>query len=385
MSAWFSPAMLPQDLATVATTVVDLALKLGLLVLVACVAERAFRRSTPAVRHRLWLVVAVGALLLPLGDFFPQYGWRFVARPDLPTDNAGLLAPTPRALAVVSLWLAGALAAATWYLLGALHLRGLVRRSRPVREPAWRALLHELKHELGVTARVRLLMGDIGVPLAFRAGGNVILLPETADEWSVARRRVVLLHELMHVRRCDHRVERILAAVCTLFWFHPGAWLTARRLRLERERACDELVVHYGRLRASDYAEHLVGIARDFIGLRYGALVTADAMARTSTLEQRLRSILATGRPGRTAACPGDRLLTGALAAGILWFVVTPILPHPCVMSGGIEQATAPAAPVDPARAGDVVDSSLPGSHAFPAALARGAAHARAGHVPHSG
>src|SRR4029077_10836358 len=77
---------------------------------------------------------------------------------------------------------------------------------------------------------------------------------------------------------------------CCLYWFHPLAWLAARQLRKERERACDDAVLNRG-VAASAYAGHLVDWVRA-VAAKRTRWVAAPAMAEASDLESRVRSLL---------------------------------------------------------------------------------------------
>ena len=59
----------------------------------------------------------------------------------------------------------------------------------------------------------------------------------------------------------DWLIQTIAYIVCALYWFHPLVWFGLRRLRSESELACDDDVLSLG-IRGSDYARHLVEIAR---------------------------------------------------------------------------------------------------------------------------
>src|SRR5262249_36143015 len=132
----------------------------------------------------------------------------------------------------------------------------------------------------------------------------VVLLPSDVDSWDDARRRAVLLHELAHIRRLDCPTQALARLARAVYWFHPLAWLAERRMRVERERPCDDVVLLAG-ARASDYATHLLETARGLRAPRAAALAVT-AMARPSPLEGRLLAILDPARrrtgPGRVAA-----------------------------------------------------------------------------------
>src|SRR5207244_8388430 len=104
-----------------------------------------------------------------------------------------------------------------------------------------------------------LVSAAVRVPATWGVRRPVVALPAAAVHWSAERLRLVLLHELLHVRRRDVMVEILLEAVTVVFWFHPAVWLAAGRVRLERERTCDEAVIDTG-ARASDYCAHLVEV-----------------------------------------------------------------------------------------------------------------------------
>jgi len=186
-------------------------------------------------------------------------------------------------LAVMTLLLARALA-------GVVQLSVWARRAESVDDVEWLSLTNRLAREMQIGRPVTMLRSDRAhVPMTWGIVYPRILLPEDADSWVAARRTVVLLHELAHIKRLD-TLTQLLAQVSTaLFWFHPGVWFAAREMRREREHACDDFVLDAG-ARASDYAHSLLQIARPLVN---GAPAAAAlAMARTSELEGRLLAIL---------------------------------------------------------------------------------------------
>ncbi len=173
---------------------------------------------------------------------------------------------------------------------------------------------------MGVRRPVRLLRSrERNVPVAFGTRRPAIVIPAVADTWTGDRRRAVVLHELAHVARHDCLTQTLAAAACAIYWFHPAAWWVARRLRIERELACDDRVIAAG-TEAREYAGHLLEIAYWFGNHRAPAL--AVGMARRHQIEGRLLAALDAAR-NRSVPAPRARLATALLAAMLLYPLAT--------------------------------------------------------------
>jgi beta-lactamase regulating signal transducer with metallopeptidase domain len=151
--------------------------------------------------------------------------------------------------------------------------------------------LDRTRDQLALRMNVRLLRSSrISVPVLWGVFKPVLLLPPDVVTWPTERLRVVLMHELAHLKRFDG-VSLILTRIAvSLFWFHPLAWSLERAGRSECERACDDLVLASG-TKPSEYADHLLAIARSMPTFDPFRSVTL-AMSRKSQLEGRLLSIL---------------------------------------------------------------------------------------------
>jgi len=197
-------------------------------------------------------------------------------------------------ICALAIWLAGMLLVLFKLSAGFIATKLLTRRAVEVEEPALSELFSTLLLEVNLKSTVRLLRSERTVmPIVYGILRPAILLPAEADAWSEERRRIVLLHELTHVTRRDCLTQLLAQLACAFYWFNPFIWFAARRLRVEREQACDDYVLSIG-TRPSDYANHLLDIARatQERPIFDWSQTASVAMARRSQLEGRLLAIL---------------------------------------------------------------------------------------------
>jgi carboxyl-terminal processing protease len=201
---------------------------------------------------------------------------------------------------------------------GFASLRRLHGDSRLIHDGSTLTLLAQLAAELGLRRSVTLLQNvRRSVPMTWGLWRPVILLPLDSVSWSPERLRVVLLHELAHVKRWDCLTQLLGYLVRALYWFHPLAWLAVAQLRQEQERACDDAVLNAGS-NASDYAEHLLMVTAGLAVNRMHSPV-ALAVSRSRKIERRLAGILDANRSRRP--------LTGRLIGGLTLAALCLLLP----------------------------------------------------------
>jgi beta-lactamase regulating signal transducer with metallopeptidase domain len=323
---------------------VELIVRTSVILGVTWVIARCLTRATPAARHLLWHVAVVAVVLAPLVsplvprlEVLPPVVESLSRRSALEPSARRRMPPERRWMHQVqevqvqrvqavpqvqevqqvrevrtaaidgwrslapAMWVAGSVLLGLYFLMGHLRAGVLTRRSQ-IAPPVWQEEAARLATSLGIRRYVSVrVLREPGTPLALGVVRASILLPPSAYDWSAARRRGVLLHELAHVQRGDCRAQAVAQAACALYWFNPLVWIAARALGRERERACDAEVLRNG-TPASSYAADLLELARSVRGARTPA--GAVAMARPHELEGRLLAILSdsVGRvPSRSA------------------------------------------------------------------------------------
>ena len=287
----------------------DLAIRSSALIALGLLFDAALRSRAAALRHFVLAASLFAAMaVVPLTLILPAWEVPLIATPSAvpsapaPAATTAAVGATaapaaapvtaparPPILALV--WFAGFAVAASSLLAAIYRLSQTARRGRRSERVEWNEMAREIADAYGIRRDVQLR--ETGAADLLATWGLLrpcILLPSHARGWSADRMRVVLCHELAHVRRHDWFVQMTAETLRTLLWFHPLVWMMCTRLRRAGEQACDDAVLGRG-IAPSDYAAHLLDLARKCRrpGTRW---VSAVPMAHPSTLERRIVAML---------------------------------------------------------------------------------------------
>ncbi len=120
----------------------------------------------------------------------------------------------------------------------------------------------------------------------------ILLPPSAVLNLTPQQLEAILAHELAHVRRHDYLANFLQTIVETLLFYHPAAWWISRRIRAERENACDDLAVSVLDGNAVAYARALTIIERLRKATEPQLAMAADGGGRDGSLRFRIHRLL---------------------------------------------------------------------------------------------
>lgn len=211
-----------------------------------------------------------------------------------PTIDSNQTPKNPGVLAAIvfTIWSIGFTISILSNLVAYIRLKSFEKRSERIESGSIRDLMDNILTHLNIHKRVRLIKGDAEImPMTWGTIRPIVLLPSGVDDWSAERSRVVLTHEAAHIRRLDHFTQMIARFAVAIHWFNPFVGFAAKALRIESERACDDLTLTLGET-PSTYADVLLQTARSYRVSAYSLGTAGIAVARKSRLEARVSAIL---------------------------------------------------------------------------------------------
>ena len=271
-------------------------------------------------------------------------------QPRTVTDRIGLLP------LLQSLWLAGFCGCVMITVGRWISIRRLCRAADPIRSVVLQHAFRLEAQRLGIRRLPKLRLSPrADGPLLAGIGRPTIVLPNRVEEsFDESELRLVLAHELAHLKRRDLLWNWLPTIVGWLFWFHPLVWLMKRGWSEAQEAACDEMLIQNHVARPAEYGRLLLKLAAGRPQQAGAALMAAGMFGTYRNLERRILTM------ARVRTFSLRRLV---IAVAILSLVAVPgIIPwrlvaqepdraaQPVVKSPTISAPTQPAGNLQPER-----------------------------------
>ena len=271
--------------------------------------------------------------------------------------SGAILWPSPVVI-LAWVWALGAAAILARLLVGLCLLRRWTALAEPVRCPAWKAALDDLRPG----RRPALLSSSsVGGPLSWGLPPGAILIDRASLSTPEAA-PAILAHEMAHVRRCDWLFLMLSRLMLAVFWFNPLVWKLHADLSAASEDAADAEAVRH--VDPGLYARALINLASDTTAHNSVALAMA---ADPQALKRRISRVM--NQPAfRTRPWAIGLTLAGLVA------IATPL--------AALELHTAPTPPAPPAAPVLPAPDSPPRAPQPPAAPLPVAAALQAGAPP---
>lgn len=325
--------------------------QLAVLIVVVAGICSILRNKSAHVRYLLWLIVLAKCvvppfLTVPLAVLPAEQSTESLARlpvarplvvPEVPEEGSSLsmVKPslsverdtpqaktsrfsTPSGRQVFgAVWILGVAIFGCVAIAKAMRSNLRLRRQRSPLPGDLQISVGELLQSFGVKRHPQVwLLNGVGQPFVWGLlRGNIYLPSDYLKIDNAAHRRNILGHEVCHILRLDAAVNSLQVLAQTIFWFHPLVWWANQKIRMEREKCCDEMAVAHLGTKAKEYSTAIVK-----------ALITEHESTRpvpslavagpVKDVEERIRTML---RPGKKFyRCPNSVTITVVLVLAFL-------------------------------------------------------------------
>ena len=224
-------------------------------------------------------------------------------------------------MAIALTWLGGVVCCGARLTLGGIRVWTLARSGVPL--PAdWQQRVERLGRQMRFrTIPAVRVVERVSQAVAVGVFKPIVLLPAAwVCELDGDVLEAVIAHELAHLHRWDLPINFAQRVVEMLLFFHPIVWWCSKRIRIEREKCCDELALE-ALGNPAQYAKALAELA--YGGRpRFEPLLGIGIGGPQMVLLDRIRNVLGMN------SLPHGRMyglacaLVGAAVASVIWAMV---------------------------------------------------------------
>lgn len=265
------------------------------------------KRYTAKWRYYVWLVVVIGWILpfrpqldaalfpvkMPTIQVFPVEHTGTGELPIMIVNEISRIPSIPLWWAVAGVWVIGVVGMITYHAWRHGRFIKMVGRwSEDVTNSQTLGILDALKAEMKITTQVGLkTCPGITSPMLIGFHRPVILLPSAkiaADELAL-----IFRHELVHLKRNDLWHKALVLLATAIHWFNPVVYIMAKRVAVQCEISCDELVLRGTSFQQrQQYGETIIGVVRN--GAKLQTALSTNYYGGKKGMKTRIFSIMDT-------------------------------------------------------------------------------------------
>ena len=170
------------------------------------------------------------------------------------------------------------------------QLSKLKKESLSAIPDSWKAIFEQVTAHLKINKVIQFHLSSIvNVPLVIGYLKPVVLFPlALVNQLDNDQVEAILIHELSHIRRNDFLLNLIKTAIETLLFYNPFVWMAGRFIHIEREHACDDLVLKITG-KPLNYAHALLKL--ELLKDKNSPAYALAATGKTQNLYQRIKRI----------------------------------------------------------------------------------------------
>jgi beta-lactamase regulating signal transducer with metallopeptidase domain len=252
---------------------------------------RCVGRQSSGTRFAVWFVALLAMVALPL---FGGAGGGAAHIPAIASATAHreIILSASWAGYLFAAWAMGAALLLLRLSVGLWQVHRLRSDCREVELQSLEPAIAEILREFATRNQATLCVSErLNVPAALGFFRPAIVFPAwLLPQLSADEIQVILLHEHAHLRRRDPWTNLAQKFVKAVFFFHPAVWWIESHLTLEREMACDDIVLAQS-ASPKAYASFLVSFAEKLQNAHTLELVQA-LVSRMRQMSLRVAQIL---------------------------------------------------------------------------------------------
>ena len=318
------------------------------------IVKRAFKNYlTSRMQFNLWLLL-LGILAVPFVPFRPASFtqiftlldvWKNAVSSNKGTITEGVLNPntsgavnqmndfalsvsreTPSIIGLIlcGIWLVGILAMTLLVIKSVSRLNAIKKSALPLQNKDVRILYHNCLKEMKIKRNIPVYStAFLKSPVIVGLFNPRIYLPiHLISDFNAADIRYMLLHELQHYRHKDALASYLMNFFGILYWCNPCVWYALKKMRNEREVACDTSVLKL--LDESDYEDYgntLINFAEKISLTPFP--FAAGISGSMKQMQQRIANISSYKKPSVFRKIKG---FTAFITIGVILFGLAPML-----------------------------------------------------------